>query len=725
MNIANILENASAKGQRALTEDQAKAVLKTYGVPVVTERLAKTPRAAAEAAEAIGFPVVLKGLGAKLMHKTEQGLVHLDLRDPAAVLEAAEAVERSAGDELSGFLIQPWIQGSREFMAGLFRDPQFGPGVMFGLGGTLTEALSDVTFRLAPIEERDAEQMVAEIRSQRLLGPFRGEAPVDQKGLIAALTGLSRLGAEYPRIAEIDINPLRVSPQGEVWAVDALIVLGQAPAEKALPPAVDPYRLGKFFHPRSIAFVGASSQLGKWGQNLMSITVSSGYEGKVFLVNPKGGEIAGRPVYPSVAEIPEDLDLAVVTIPAAKVPALIPEFKQKGIQNMLLITSGFAETGQEGRQMEEALTEQAREADILLLGPNTMGICNPLIRLYCTGSHVWPRAGSTSVVAQSGNMGTQLLAFAEQQGIGIRCFAGSGNEAMITIEDYLDGFEKDAMTRIGMLYVESVKNGRRFFESARRISKKKPLILMKGGRSQAGHKAAASHTGALASDSRLFDAVCRQAGIVKVEHPMDLLDLCAAFSSLPLPRGNRVAIMTLGGGWGVVTADLCAEYGLDVPELSPPIISRLDEILPPYWSRSNPVDIVGENDEKLPPIILEELLKWDGCDAVVNLGIMGRSSLIGRLLDSTLKADPHYSAQYMDQLKAHILAFEKRYVELIVELMEKYKKPVVGVSIFLDRNDQTLYRVPDKQLKGVFYQTPERAIKVLSKMREYHRFVQG
>jgi acyl-CoA synthetase (NDP forming) len=248
-------------------------------------------------------------------------------------------------------------------------------------------------------------------------------------------------------------------------------------------------------------------------------------------------------------------------------------------------------------------------------------------------------------------MGVQLLAFAEQQGIGIRGFCGSGNEAMMCIEDYLDGLEVDTLTRTAILYVESVKNGRRFFESARRVGRKKPIVLLKGGQSKAGKRAAASHTGAMMSDTRVFDAVCHQAGIVKVDEPMELLDLGAAFSSLPLPKGNRAAIMTLGGGWGVVTADLCSQFGLDVIELSTEIIDEIDKILPPYWSRSNPIDLVGERDPTLPRAVLELLLKWDGCDAVINLGIVGRQLALKSLGESILKADPNYTPEFIKQKK--------------------------------------------------------------------------
>ncbi len=452
-------------------------------------------------------------------------------------------------------------------------------------------------------------------------------------------------------------------------------------------------------------------------------TISGGFEGEIYPVNPRGGTIAGRKVYRSVAEIPAEIDLAVVTIPAPAVAALMPEFRKKGIRNMLLISSGFGETGKDGKQLERELVKAARQAGVLVLGPNTMGISNPHIQLYCTGSPVIPQPGSTAMVAQSGNMGIQLLAFAEQQGIGIRAFCGSGNEAMMTIEDYLDGFEVDSLTRTVILYVESIKNGRRFFESARRVGKKKPIVLLKGGQTKAGKRAAQSHTGAMTSDTRIFNAVCRQAGIIKVERPMDLLDLAAAFSSLPLPAGNRVAIMTLGGGWGVVTADLCAEFNLDVPDLTPELISKLDRLLPSYWSRSNPIDLVGERDTSLPMTVVEELMKWDGCDAVINLGIMGRRIMVKRFGQFVLKADSKYSAEFIDQLNRQFLEFEETYIQHIVKLMDRYRKPIFGVSILPDEKNQTLYRVGDSPFKGVFYPTPERAVQAYAKMVEYQHFL--
>ncbi|MEJ2040055.1 MAG: acetate--CoA ligase family protein, partial [Desulfosarcinaceae bacterium] len=590
-----------ADARSCLNEYQAKLLLKKYGIPVPDERLAADEAQALAAARAMGYPVVLKGAGAALQHKTERNLVFLNLVDDDAVRKACRQIRDNGGGELEGFLVQPWVSGQREFMAGMYRDARFGPVILFGLGGVLTEALDDVVLRLAPLDETDARQMVAEIQSRKLLDAFRGEAPVQRDALIGSLLGLSRLAVEDPNVCEVDINPLKVTPRGQVLAVDALVAR-KTPASDTVPPrqATSPKDLYQLFHPRSIAFVGASASLGKWGHLLVVNTIYGGYKGDIVLVNPKGGTIAGRPVFKSLQEIPGDVDLAVVTIPAAGAIDLMEACRAKQIRYMVLISSGFGETGTDGKALEDRLVEAARKAGVIFLGPNTMGITNPHINLFCTGSTTLPLAGDTAMVSQSGNMGTQLLAFAEKQDIGIRAFAGSGNEAMVTIEDALEGFEEDAMTRTVLLYLESVKDGRRFFNAARRISRKKPIVLLKGGQTRAGQRAAASHTGALTSDSRIFNAVCRQAGTVKVDQPMELLDLAAAFSSLPLPDGARTAIMTWGGGWGVVTADLCQLNGLEVPSLDNDVISRIDELLPSYWSRTNPVDMVGEQNPQIP-----------------------------------------------------------------------------------------------------------------------------
>jgi acyl-CoA synthetase (NDP forming) len=717
-----LIREARANGQTTLNEADSKRLLAPFGIPVVEERVAADAEQAVRLAEAIGYPVAIKGLGASLSHKTERGLVRLNVVDRSAIEAATAAMTATAGDDLEGFLVQPMVSGRRELVAGLFRDRDFGPVVMLGLGGIFTEALDDVVLRLAPIEEAEAAVMLSSLDSSSLLGPFRGESAADREALIQTLVGLSRLGTAHDEVVEVDINPLVVSPDGRVTAVDALVVLGEAPEAPTLRPPVGPAEMGALFHPRSVAFVGASAEFGKWGNTMFSSVVAGGFEGGIHLVNPKGGTIAGRPVYRSVTEIPDPVDLAVVTIPAHRVQSLLPELEEKGITGVVLITSGFAEVGERGRELEQEVVADARSRGILILGPNTMGISNPHRSFYCTGAVSYPKPGPTAFFSQSGNMGVQLLGFAEQQAIGIRAFAGTGNEAMLTIEDALDGFAVDPPTRTLLLYVESIKNGRRFFSSAREVSRQKPVILLKGGRTEAGGKAAASHTGALATNERIFEAACHQAGVVLADRPMDMLDLSAAFSSLPLPAGNRVAIMTLGGGWGVVTADLCDTYGLEVPTLSNEIVERIDRILPDYWSRANPVDMVGDKGLDMPFEILEALIGWDGCDAVIHLGIIGRKHLLQQNIDAHHRSDPTADSAVYPELESLAEDIEKRYIRRVIELMEIHRKPVVGVSLVKGPGDDTVVESDEFAHKGVFFGAPEQAVKSLSRMCRYREW---
>ena len=723
MEASEIIKKVKAEGRAVLTEAESKQLLRHFDVPVVDEVIASSIDEAVSRAEAIGFPVVMKGLGARLTHKTERGLVKLNLKSIDDVRKAAAEITEAAGDDLEGFLLYRFVEGRREFMAGLFNDAQFGAVVMFGLGGIFAEAFGDVVLRVAPLNETHAYDMINQIHAVGLLEKFRGEQAVKNEQIIQTLVGLSRLGIEHPEVREVDINPLLAGPDGRITAVDALVILGDMPLKKSARKPIDPEVIRNFFSPRSIAIVGASSTFGKWGYTLFTNIIAGNYKGEIYLVNSKGSEIAGRPVFRSVADIPGPVDLAVVIVPASKVIDLLPQLKAKNIKSVLMVTSGFSETGKKGLRLEERLVEKAREAGITILGPNTMGICNPHEKLFCTYQNVRPRPGSTTLVAQSGNLGTQILAFAESEGIGIRAFIGSGNEAMITIEDYIEIIEFDDLTKTVVLYIESIKDGRRFFEATGRVARKKPVIMLKGGRTRAGNRAAASHTGALASDIKVFEAACRQAGVVLGETSMDLLDLSAAFSSLPLPKGRRIAIMTLGGGWGVITADLCVEHGLEVPELSPNIISRIDQVLPPYWSRSNPVDLVAEMDLSIPIILIEELMKWNGCDAVIHLGILGRQIFVNRMIESSLMVDPTSNRKFFEKIPRRITEFELGYNEHVIRLMEKYGKPILGVCLLSDENTRAIAEIEGSPYKGVSFLTPERAVKALAGMYSYKRWL--
>ncbi len=720
---SEMITHRLSAGYTALDEHQSKLLLAEYGSPVVPENIAHSEDEALASALEIGFPVVLKGCGPELKHKSDLGLVHINIGNESEVRFAYRSIMNKKEPLVDNVLVQAMFTGQREFVAGLFRDEQFGPVIMFGLGGVYTEALEDITFRIAPFREKDPGEMLHEIRSSRLLGPIRGQSQVKEDDIVQILTGLAKLAHDHPEVMEVDINPLVITSKGMVKAVDALVVLGHPVESQAQTISSSPVELAAIFSPKSVAFVGASGKMGKWGHSLPTNVISGGFPGRIYPVNPKGGKLFDRQVYPSLLEIPGDIDLVVVSIPADKVMELIPQMKTKNVKGMILVSSGFSETGPEGKAKEEELTREARKAGIIFLGPNTMGLSNPHANFHCTGAIVRPKSGSTAMISQSGNMGAQLLSFAVRQGIGMRIFCGSGNEALLTIEDFLEAMLNDPLTETVMLYVESIKDGQRFFRTIRDLARKKPVILLKGGESRAGDKAASSHTGALGSNTKVFNALCRQTGALKVNGPMDLLHMAAAFSALPLPRGNKVAIITVGGGWGVITADLCARYGLQVPELPAYIREDIDSMLPDYWSRSNPIDLVGERDMELPIKVLESVLKWEDCDAVINLGILGRGVMLNRYLEAISKSDPNYHQSLLEKESQDSAIAEDNYISKVAGLTTKYDKPVFGVRLESAFEDKTINEVQNCRYKAVFYETPENAVKVCAKMYGYYKFL--
>jgi acyl-CoA synthetase (NDP forming) len=483
-------------------------------------------------------------------------------------------------------------------------------------------------------------------------------------------------------------------------------------------------KLAAVFHPKSVAVIGASASFAKWGQLILSNIVAGGFEGKVFPVNPRGGTMCGQPVYASIGDVPDPVDLAFVTTPADTICEVVQSCYQKGVAGVVVITSGFSETGQPGKDLEDRVAEMCREKDLVLIGPNTMGLICPYARLFATGTHTRPRKGHVAFVSQSGNLGNQLIHWAEQQGIGVSLFVGSGNEAMLTCTDYVEYLASDPNTRIIVLYVESVGDGRHFLEVAQQVNRKKPMIVLKGGRTEAGRTAAASHTGSLSGDDLIFQAACRQAGLLNVRVPWELLDLSAAFSALPLPSGRRVGIVTLGGGWGVVTADACNDKGLFVPAIPESIVAEIGARLPPFWSKGNPVDLVGTRDPEAPLVAVEALLAWDGIDAVVSLGIVGRTELARLLIRSTRQVDNSMPSEFLDQMADLSREYENYYIVRLVELMEKYQKPVLGVSL-TTTGEGIVRALPDREYSGIFYQTPENAVNVLSRMVEYQAFLHG
>ncbi|MBI4775328.1 MAG: CoA-binding protein [Deltaproteobacteria bacterium] len=481
-------------------------------------------------------------------------------------------------------------------------------------------------------------------------------------------------------------------------------------------------RLDTLFHPRSVAVVGASSGIRKWGYLILCNILAGGYTGAVYPINPKETNICGLPCFRSLRDVPGTVDLVLITTPANTAPDVLKECTEKGVGGVVLISSGFSETDDRGKQIERDIVDLCQEHELPLVGPNTMGIISTHSDLYATGAHARPRKGSIAFVSQSGNLGVQLMHWATGQGIGISLFIGSGNEGFLNSTDFLEYLESDPATRTIIMYLEGIEDGRRFVQVARRVSREKPIIALNGGRTDSGKMAAASHTGSMAGSTRVFNAACRQAGVLLARKPSELLDLSMGFSSLPLTPGNRVGIVSLGGGWGVVTCDACREAGLEIPPLPEHIVKKIDRHLPPFWSRANPIDLVGTLDMQAPIVAVEELVKWDGIDAVICLGIIGRKKLAQLQMDSTRKMNPEVTGRMLDDVMEAISDYEAKYAEHLLRLMEAYHKPIVGVSL-APTGEGSQFQLEGCDYSGVFFPTPESAVNVLAQMARRRQYL--
>ena len=587
----NMIEKALAEGRSALSEHESKQLLSSFGIPVTNEVIVRNAvGAGSSAAVLVGFPVVLKASGASLSHKTEVGGVALNLRTEEEVRKEGERLLKIPGCE--ALLVQEMVKGGREIVCGLIRDTQFGPCVMFGIGGILTEVLEDIVFRVAPLTLSDARDMVAEIRGTKIVEPFRGEGAADMDQLCQTLVALGEIGIKYGDVLEIDINPLKIRPNGKVVAVDALVVLKAAEN----PPVISSTmrgKLGPFFEPAGVAIIGASATPHKAGNDVIKNILANGYSGKLFLVNPKGGEILGLPVHTSIAALPEGIDLAVIILPAKDTPGALRECAAKGIRQVMLSAGGFAEVDESGAGIQHDLIDIIKETGVRVMGPNTSGHVSTPHKFTSTFFPLGRiRSGKVSYVAQTGNFATHTMKHiltAEHFGV-CRVF-GLGNKIDIDESDALEYLVEDPHTSAIIMYLESIKRPGRFLEIAREVTRLKPVIMLKSGATEAGRHAAVAHTAAMAAEDRLIDGLLRQAGIVRIWNYTHLILAGKALSMAPLPKGKGVSFHAPSGAMLVTLADLCIRLGLEVPELTPEARGRLQEISPPFIRMRNPVDI--------------------------------------------------------------------------------------------------------------------------------------
>lgn len=379
--------------------------------------------------------------------------------------------------------------------------------------------------------------------------------------------------------------------------------------------------LDYIFRPKSVAVIGASSESGKIGYLILNNMVNDGYSGKIFPVNPKACDIFGLKSYPSVSAVEAKVDMAVIVVPAKAVPQVMEECGKKGIRGAVIISSGFSEAGEEGRRLEQEVLATARKYGMRIIGPNCLGIVSTPARLNASFGMSVKQSGPISFVSQSGAFADGVLGWAQDAGIGFSKFVSIGNKSDLDDADLLEYLAGDKETKSIALYIEGLKDGRKFFETAKKVSSAKPIVVLKSGKSVSGTRAALSHTGSLAGSDNLYDAAFKQAGVIRANDVEELFDMAKSLAYQNPAPGKRIAILTNAGGLGVMCADTCEQYGLLIPEPSAETKTKLKGHMPSFGSPRNPVDITAqgspEQQAEMYSACMQILLEDESFDGLI------------------------------------------------------------------------------------------------------------
>ncbi len=576
--LARIPAEAIGAGRSELSEIESKQILDAIGIPVATAHLAQSAEEAAELAARVGFPAALKVVSPQAVHKSEVGGVELGLGSPAEVRAAFERIRHGLaagrpGARFDGVAVQAMATPGIELIVGMTRDDRFGTLVMVGLGGTLVEIFKDTALRIAPITTTAARAMLGELRGVALLKGARGNAPADLDAIADLIAKISEFAAAHTEVREMDLNPVAVYSKG-LRVLDARVLLDPAGAESA--PAPDPRHaqrienLRRAFDARTVAVIG-DKRMGGY----LWLRAMSRFSGKLYSVQIDPNEIPGIEAMgvtncKSLADVPEPIDYAISAVPRQIAPRILKDCVAAGVRGIGFFTSGFSETGEElGVKLERELRATAAESDIALVGPNCMGLYNPSIGLcnfpdLATGSG----GGDVCFISQSGTHSINFCLQAPTRGIRINKAASIGNVLMLEAADYLDVMADDPATRAIGMYIEGVRDGRRFFASLKRAAARHPVVVWKGGMTEAGARATFSHTGSLATAAAVWRALMVQSGAVSVASLDAMLDAMELLARGRRVGGRGMGLVAMTGGQSVVITDTFAAAGLEVPALS-------------------------------------------------------------------------------------------------------------------------------------------------------------
>ncbi len=480
-------------------------------------------------------------------------------------------------------------------------------------------------------------------------------------------------------------------------------------------PRILPDTWQYFFSPASVAVIGASNTPGSWGNNAMKGPLSSG-NNRVYPVNPNSPQVLGRAAYKNIGEIPDTIDLAVIVVHEKLVPDVMRQCAAKGVKAAIIITSGFAETGEEGRRLEKEVLEIARQSGIRFIGPNSMGHADTSSRLSTFGPMTDAPKGPVAILSQSGSTCIKMVrAFGE---LGIYCskYISTGNEADLYLEDYLEYLAGDDNTKLIAAYVEGLRDGRRFFRLAGEIAKTKPIVVVKVGGTEESARAVMSHTGALAGSDAVYSAAFKQSGVIRTEDDDELCDVVYALLNSPLPRSNSVGILTIGGGQGALATEICNREGLALGKLQPETVLKLDKILPARWPRRNPVDMAGPSAADLSQItnLLWPMMEDDNLDII--------------LLLAPVIADNYVLTWRMGLKPEQIQAYrenEARNLKLIKQNIEKFEKPVAMMWQGRGINNDPSAAESLRNGKVLAFNSVRRTARVFSMLYRYRRYLEA
>ncbi len=473
------------------------------------------------------------------------------------------------------------------------------------------------------------------------------------------------------------------------------------------------------FQPRGIVVAGASTHPGKFGYVSLHNVLANGYEGKVFATNRDGSSVLGIDCVPSIDDLPAgEIDLVFVCTPASTNMDLLRSCAAKGITAAFLTSAGYAEAGDEGIAAQAELVALADELGILLAGPNGQGVVSTPSNLCAQIVAPYPPAGGIGVASQSGNFVSSFMNWSVQTGVGISRAVSAGNAAAITVPDYLDYYASDPATKVGLAYVEGIQDGRAFYDRMKAIATTKPIVIVKGGATAGGARAAASHTGSLASDDRVFDGAMRQAGVVRADTVEEAFEAAATFATQPLPKGNRVVVMTTAGGWGVVTSDAIHNSTLELTPLPEDLLAEIDTKLPPRWSRNNPVDMAGGETRDTIPEVMEMIASHPAVDAIIYLGLGIQSNQA-----AMMRRGKFYPDHGLERIVEYHERQDRRFAEAAAEISERTGKPILTATELSTTDPDNAGPAAVRASGRLCYGSANRAVRALELMWQYQSYL--